>query len=98
MVEGQSVDYVAIHGVKGGILPYPPVACILPIRDRGSPRDVAATKAEDSTRTHIHGYKALPIPIPGGYPYALGTQLIDQILYTLLTFFTFIDSILRART
>jgi hypothetical protein len=47
MVEDQTVDYAAIYGVKKGISPYPSDACILPKRDCGPPRDVAATKVEE---------------------------------------------------
>jgi hypothetical protein len=47
MVEDQTVDYAAIYGVKKGISSYPSDACILPKRDCGPPRDVAATKVEE---------------------------------------------------
>jgi hypothetical protein len=40
---------------------------------------------QNSTCTRTDGYEYLPMPIPDGYPYPLGTQQVDQILHMLLT-------------
>ena len=45
------------------------------------------TRVVNGYKTHAHtrtrGYETLPVPITGGYPYPLGTQRVDQIVYKL---------------